>query len=405
MDSLKNTIRQLTRQYQPQVIAIRRHLHAHPELSGNEKHTSEYVVQHLKELHIPFQKNIGGGYGIVAFIEGKNPKKSLIALRADMDALNIIETTGLPFSSQNKGVMHACGHDFHTANLLGCAFILNQLKTQFEGTVMLIFQPSEEKIPSGALQMLEAGIFKENRPKAIFALHVDPGIDPGKVGARGGAFLAAADELFITIHGKGGHGAYSYKCIDPIIIAAQTIVSLQTVVSRNVDSLHPAVVNIGHIEGIGNTNIIPDEVKMCGTIRTFNNAWRETIHRRITELIHHTAQSFGGTATVEIKKGYPPLINDIELTKRSMKVLEDFLGKENVEESAMKMGAEDFAFFAQEIPATYLRLGVRNQNAQNNTPLHSTSFILDEDAFETGMTALSCLAISELQNRLYPLHN
>jgi amidohydrolase len=258
---------------------------------------------------------------------------------------------------------------------------------------MLIFQPSEEKIPSGALQMLEAGIFKENLPKAIFALHVDPGIDTGKVGTRCGAFLAATDELFITIHGKGGHGAYSYKCIDPIVIAAQTIISLQTIVSRNVDSLHPAVVHIGRIEGVGSTNVIPDEVRMSGTIRTFNTAWRETIHRRITELIHHTAQSFGGNATVEIKKGYPPLVNDDALTRHSIKVLEDIFGEENVEESAMRMGAEDFAFFAQEIPATYLRLGVRNQSALNSTPLHSASFTLDEEAFETGMMALSCLAV------------
>jgi amidohydrolase len=292
--------------------------------------------------------------------------------------------------------MHACGHDFHVANLLGTAFILNQLKNRFEGTVMLIFQPSEEKIPSGALQMLEAGIFKENLPKTIFALHVDPGIDTGKIGTRSGAFLAAADELFITIHGKGGHGAYSHKCIDPIIIAAQTVMALQTVVSRNVAPLHSAVVNIGHIEGVGNTNIIPNEVKMCGTIRTFDSAWRETIHRRITELVHHTAQSFGGTATVEIKKGYPPLVNDAAVTQRSINLLESFLGKENVEESAMRMGAEDFAFFAQKIPATYLRLGVRNKNTTQEISLHQATFTLDESAFETGMTALSWLAINTL---------
>jgi len=392
MELLENAIRTLAKQYQPQVVAIRRHLHTHPELSGNEKQTAEYVAQHLKEHHIPFRDNVGG-YGIVARIEGKNPKKSTVALRADMDALNITEATGLPFSSQNPGVMHACGHDFHTANLLGTAFILNQLKTHFEGAVMLIFQPSEEKIPSGALQMSEAGIFEEHRPHAIFALHVDPGIDTGKIGVRSGAFLAAADELFITIHGQGGHGAYPYKCVDPIVIAAQTILSLQTVVSRSVDPLHPAVVSIGRIEGLGNTNIIPDEVKMSGTIRTFHNAWRETIHRRITELVHHTAQSFGGNATVEIRKGYPPLVNDATLTQRSINALKTFFGKENIEESAMRMGADDFAFFAQEIPATYLRLGVRPKNTQSGALLHQATFAPDEDAFEMGMMAMSCLAI------------
>jgi len=392
MDSLENTIRRLAKQYQAQVVAIRRHLHAHPELSGNEKQTAEYVAQHLKEHHIPFRDNVGG-YGIVARIEGKNPEKSTVALRADMDALNITETTGLPFSSQNHGVMHACGHDFHTANLLGTAFILKQLKTQFEGTVMLIFQPSEEKIPSGAKQMLEAGIFENSRPQAIFALHVDPGVETGKIGVRSGTFLAAADELFITIHGQGGHGAYPYKCVDPIVIAAQTVLSLQTVVSRSVDSLHPAVVSIGRIEGLGNTNIIPDEVKMSGTIRTFNNAWRETIHRRITELVHHTAQAFGGNATVEIKKGYPPLINNDTLTQRSIKTLESLFGKGNIEDSAMRMGADDFAFFAQEIPATYLRLGVRSQNTQTNALLHQDSFNPDESAFEIGMMAMIYLAI------------
>ena len=349
----------------------------------------------MKEHHIPFRDNVGG-YGIVARIEGKNPEKSTVALRADMDALNITEATGLPFSSQNPGVMHACGHDFHTANLLGTAFILNQLKTHFEGAVMLIFQPSEEKIPSGALQMLEAGIFEEHPPHAIFALHVDPGIETGKIGVRSGVFLAAADELFITIHGKGGHGAYPYKCVDPVVIAAQTILSLQTIVSRNVDPLHPAVVSIGRIEGLGNTNIIPDEVTMSGTIRTFHNAWRETIHRRITDLIHHTAQSFGGNATMEIRKGYPPVVNDAALTQHSIKALETFFGKENIEDSAMRMGADDFAFFAQEIPATYFRLGVRPKNTQNIALLHQATFSPDEDAFEMGMMAMSYLAVSGL---------
>ncbi|MCL2041029.1 MAG: M20 family metallopeptidase [Bacteroidales bacterium] len=396
MESLKNAIRTLARQYQPRVVAIRRHLHTHPELSGDEKQTAAYIVQHLKEHHIPFRENVGG-YGVVARIEGKNPEKSTVALRADMDALNITEATGLPFSSQNHGVMHACGHDFHTANLMGTAFILNQLKTQFEGTVMLIFQPSEEKIPSGALQMLEAGIFEDSRPQAIFALHVDPGIDTGRIGVRSGAFLAAADELFITIHGKGGHGAYPYKCVDPVVIAAQTILSLQTVVSRSVDPLHPAVVSIGRIEGLGNTNIIPDEVTMRGTIRTFNNAWRETIHRRITELILHTAHAFGGDATVEIKKGYPPVVNDAALTQRTVKTLETFFGKENIEESAMRMGADDFAFFAQEVPATYLRLGVRPKNTPTGALLHQASFNPDEDALETGMTAMSGLAVLECE--------
>jgi len=332
----------------------------------------------------------------VAFIEGENPKKSTVALRADMDALNITEATGLDFSSQNEGVMHACGHDFHVANLLGTAFILNQLKTQFEGTVMLIFQPSEEKIPSGAQQMLEAGIFEENRPKAIFALHVDPGIDTGKIGTRSGAFLAAADELYITIHGKGGHGGYPHRCINPIIIAAQTVMALQTIVSCNVSPFYPAVISIGHIEGIGNTNIIPDKAIMNGTIRTFNTSWRNIVHQRIREVALNTAQSFGGSANVEIKKGYPVLFNNDALTKRSVPLLEELFGTKNVERDIMKMGAEDFAFFAQEIPGTYLRLGVRNRNNRNAAPLHNASFMLDEDAFETGMVALSCLAVNEL---------
>jgi amidohydrolase len=224
-------------------------------------------------------------------------------------------------------------------------------------------------------------------------LHVDLGVETGKVGTRCGPFLAAADELFITIHGKGGHGAYAYKGIDPIVIAAQTVMALQTIVSRSVPPLHPAVVSIGHIEGIGNTNIIPDEVKMRGTIRTFNNEWRKTIHQRITSIVSHTAKSFGGHATIDIKRGYPPVHNNTPVTRRAIRLLEELLGKENIETSVMRMGADDFSFFSQKVPATYLRLGVRSKEMNTPALLHSAEFVLDEAAFETGMKVMCWLGI------------
>lgn len=396
MNTSLSAVRQLAREYKPRVVEIRRHLHAHPELSGEERLTADFIAQQLAESNIPFSDNIGG-YGVVATIKGKNPYKTHVALRADMDALNITEETGLPYASKNQGVMHACGHDFHVANLLGTAFILNELKEAFEGTVSLVFQPSEEKIPSGAERMLNDGLFGENLPKAIFALHVDPEIPAGQIGTRKGAFMAAADELFITVHGKGGHGAYPHKCVDPIVISAQIILALQTIISRNADPTNPTVVNIGRIEGLGRTNVIPDEVHLAGTIRTFDNTWRNAVHLRIMDIVTHTAKAFYATTTVEIKRGYPPLINDEALTQRSVEHLSQLFGTENIVECPLRMGAEDFAYFARQIPATLLRLGVGNEKIGAIAPLHTSRFTIDEDAFETGMTALACLALRELQ--------
>lgn len=396
MDIVRTSIRQLALQYKSQIIEMRRYLHAHPELSGEEFHTADFVAGQLTREGIPFEKNIGGS-GIVAYIYGQSPEKKLVALRADMDALNITEATNLPFSSQNPGIMHACGHDFHTANLLGTALILNNLKRYFTGTVMLIFQPSEEKIPSGAERMLQAGIFDENKPIAVLGLHVDPEISVGKIGTRKGAFLASADELFITIHGKGGHGAYPQHCIDPIVISAQIILSLQTIISRNANPLNPTVINIGRIEGLGQTNVIPDEVKLAGTIRVFDNEWRGKTHQKIVEIVENSAKAYGTTATVEIKRGYPPLVNDEKLTENCINELTFLFGENSIIESSMRMGADDFSYFAQKTSATYFRLGVRNETKGIVSSLHSNTFDLDEDAFDIGMTALAYLAISLLQ--------
>lgn len=395
MDAVLSSVWELVRKYQPSAVEMRRYLHAHPELSGEERGTAAFVAEKLREFGIPFEEYLDGT-GIVGYIRGENPKKTVVALRADMDALPIAEATNLPFSSQNPGVMHACGHDFHTANLLGTALVLNELRSQFSGTAMLIFQPSEEKIPSGAERMLQAGIFENVKPKSIIALHVDPDIETGTIGTRKGAFLASADELFITIHGKGGHGAYPQQCVDPIVIAAQTIMALQTLVSRNANPLNPTVVNIGRIEGLGRTNVIPNEVTLAGTIRVFDNEWRENIHRRIVEIVESTAKAYGGSATIEIKKGYPPLFNDEKLTQSCMENLQAVFGAEHIIESPMRMGADDFSYFAEKFPAAYLRLGVRNETKKTTAPLHADTFDLDEDAFEIGMTAMAWLALRSL---------
>jgi amidohydrolase len=394
---LKDKIKLLAKAYKEEVIANRRHLHANPELSYVEFKTSAFVEEKLKSLGITkIDKKATTGWS--ALIEGKNPSKKVVALRADMDALPIIEANDVPYKSTNEGVMHACGHDAHTASLLGAAKILNELKDDFEGTIKLIFQPGEEVVPGGASLMIKDKVLENPRPEGIIGQHVMPFIDAGKVGFRKGIYMASADELYITVKGKGGHGAMPETLIDPILIASHMIVALQQVVSRAASPKIPSVLSFGRVEALGATNVIPNEVKIQGTFRTLNEDWRAKAHEKMLQIAHGIVEGMGGELDFEIRKGYPFLKNDPELTGRSQIAAIDYLGAENVLDLDIWMAAEDFAYYSQEINGCFYRLGTRNEARGITSGVHTPTFDIEEDALEIGAGLMAWLAVSELQN-------
>lgn len=387
---MKQIILQKTKEIKAEVVAIRRHLHQHPELSFNEFETSKFIQQKLTEWGIPFKNNIVKT-GVVALIESSQNNSTCIALRADMDALPIQELNEVDYKSKNTGVMHACGHDVHTSILLATAKILNEIKDQLPQSVKLIFQPGEEKLPGGAKLMIEAGVLENPAVSQIFALHVFPELEAGKVGLKSGMYMASTDEIYITIHGKGGHAAMPKQTIDPIIIASNLILSLQDIPSKFCPKDIPCVLAFGRIEGLGATNVIPDKVELQGTFRTMNEDWRAKAHEKIKEISKQVAESFGGKADVNIQVGYPFLKNDELLTEKTRTQLKHFFGDENVINLPIRMTAEDFAFFAQKIPATFIRLGVRNESKGIVHPVHNSKFDIDEDSLNIGIQALLTL--------------
>jgi len=389
---LKEKIHQLAKQYAPETIAIRRHLHAHPELSYKEFQTSAFVQEKLKGLGIPFE--VKATTGVVGMIRGKNPDKRVIALRADMDALPIREENAVPYKSQNDGVMHACGHDAHTSILLGASKILNELKDEWEGTVKLIFQPGEEKNPGGASLMIKEGVLHNPQPQAIFGLHVHPGLPVGKLSFRSGMVMASADEIYITIKGKGGHAAAPHLTADTILIASQLVVNLQQVISRMNDPLNPSVLSITSIQGGNTTNVIPSEVKLIGTFRAMNEQWRFKAHELIKGICKNTAAMGGAEIDVHIDVGYPFVTNNEELTVTAKRKAEEFAGEGNVEETEIRMGAEDFAFYSHKIPACFFRLGVGNKEKNITSGVHTPYFNVDERAIEIGVGIMAWLAVS-----------
>lgn len=382
-----------------EIVKIRRHLHSYPELAFCEKQTADFIISELDKLHIRYDKNIAG-YGIVAFIEGKKKSKTkkTIALRADMDALPIEEKNKVSFTSKNKGVMHACGHDAHTASLLGAAKILKSLEPEFSGKIMLIFQPAEEKLPGGAKAMIAKGIFKKHKPDFIIAQHVEPAIDAGSVGFKPGIYMASTDEVYLTVEGKGGHGAMPHLNVDTVLIASQIIVSLQQIVSRISNPSIPTVLSFGKIIGNGATNIIPDVVKIDGTFRTTDETWRKEALLKITQIAKDIAKSMGGDCHVEIQHGYPALINDAKATLFAKEIACDYLEKQNVHDLELRMTAEDFAYFAQQAPAVFYRLGVRNEKKKITSSIHTATFNIDEESLKTGMGLMAWLAISFLNS-------
>ncbi len=379
------------------MILIRRTIHANPELSFQEFETANLISDFLEKNGIEYRKGIAKT-GIVGMIKGRNPEKKTIALRADMDALPITELNEVDYKSKNQGKMHACGHDVHLASMMGAAKILNLLQSEYEGSIKLIFQPSEERYPGGAKVMIEAGVLENPKPKAIFGQHVYPDLDSGKTGMKGGKYMASTDEIFLTVKGRGGHGATPHKNIDPVLIAAHIIVALQQVVSRNANPVMPTVLSFGKIIADGQTNVIPDEVKLAGIMRTFDETWRKEMKIRITSLVQTLAESMGGTCEVFIDEGYPVLVNNESLTGNAMKYASEYLGSENVVELEMRTTAEDFAYYAQKIPGCFYRLGIRNEAKGITSNLHSATFNVDETSIETGMGLMAWMAVRELGN-------
>jgi amidohydrolase len=392
---LKDRIKSLAQAYKQEVIDLRRHLHSHPELSFKEFQTAAFVAEKLKAIGITeIESKATTGWS--ALIKGKNPEKKVVALRADMDALPIIEANEVPYKSQNPGVMHACGHDAHTASLLGAAKILHEVKDQFEGTIKLIFQPGEEIIPGGASLMIKDKVLENPRPNYILGQHVMPMIPAGKVGFRSGLYMASADELYLTIKGKGGHGAMPETFIDPVLISAHLLVALQQIVSRVANPKIPSVLSFGRVEALGATNIIPNEVKIQGTFRTLDEAWRAKAHEKMRQIAEGIVEGMGGQLDFEIRKGYPFLKNNPELTARSVAAAQTYLGSENVLDLDIWMAAEDFAYFSQEIDGCFYRLGTRNEARGITSGVHTPTFDIEEEALEIGAGLMAWLAVSEL---------
>lgn len=389
---LKEKIKSLAKGYSPEFIKIRRHLHANPELSYQEFETSKFVQQKLGELNIPFE--IKATTGVVGLIKGKNPDEKIVALRADMDALPILEENDVDYRSKREGVMHACGHDVHTTCLLGAAKILNELKEHWQGTVKLIFQPGEEKNPGGASIMIKDGVLQDPKPQAIFALHVNPQLETGKLSFRGGQVMASADELYFTVRGKGGHAASPHTTIDPILIASHLIISLQQIVSRNRNPFDSSVLSITAINGGTTTNVIPNEVKLMGTFRAMNEEWRTRAHQLIERTTKELVSSMGGEVDVHIDKGYPTVFNDEKLNEKATLLAQEFIGKENIEETEMRMGAEDFGYYSQLIPGCFYRLGTGNKAMGIRAGVHTPHFNIDENAIEIGMGMMAWLGSS-----------
>ncbi|MBS1733455.1 MAG: amidohydrolase [Bacteroidetes bacterium] len=385
-------IKNLAAKYADEFIEVRHHLHENPELSYQEFETSKFVQQRLASLGIPFE--VKASTGVVGLIKGKNPASRIIALRADMDALPILEENDVPYKSKQPGIMHACGHDVHTTCLLGAAKILNELKAEWEGTVKLIFQPGEEKNPGGASLLIKEGVLENPAPQKIFALHVHPGLPVGKYSFRGGMVMASADEIYITIRAKGGHAAAPQFTADTILIASQVVISLQQIVSRNNNPFNPTVLSITSFQGGNTTNVIPSEVKLMGTLRAMNEDWRFKAHELIIKQTKELVAAMGAQADVHIDVGYPFVLNDVALSAKAMKCAAEFAGKEHVEETELRMGAEDFAYYSHKIPGCFFRLGVGNEAKNITSNVHTPTFNIDEAAIEKGMGMMAWLAVS-----------
>lgn len=391
---LKERIKTLALEIHPNVVRVRRYLHAHPELSFQEHATSAYIKDQLTDMGIPWSPI--AATGIVAMLEGKLQSENVIALRADIDALPIMEKNSVDYASQNKGVMHACGHDFHTASLLGTAQILQSMRDTFGGRIKLLFQPGEEVLPGGASIMIKEGVLKNPSPAAIIGQHAMPRIDAGKIGIRSGKHMASMDAVIVRVIGKGGHGAEPHKNIDPVVIAAHIIIALQQVVSRIAQPGEPTVLSFGKVIADGAVNVIPDEVYLEGTFRAMNEKWRDEAHVRMKEMAEGIAASMGAACEFKIIRGYPFLVNEKKLTREVTQYAAEYLGEENVLEEDIWMAAEDFAYYSQAADSCFYLCGVGNSSKGITSSLHTPTFDIDEDALATSSGLMAYLAIRRL---------
>ena len=392
---LKDRVHQLAKEYFSDIVDVRRYLHANPELSFEEYETAKYVANKLRDLGLEVEEGVAKT-GVVGYVRGKNPEKITIALRADMDALPIFEANDVPYKSKKEGVMHACGHDVHTSSLLGAARIMSELKDEFEGTIKLIFQPGEERLPGGASLMIEDGVLENPRPQNIVGQHVMPLIEAGKVGFRSGMYMASADEIFLTVKGKGGHAAMPEMGVDSVLLASHIIVALQQVSSRNASPKVPTVLSFGKVQAMGATNILPNEVHIEGTFRTMDEVWRKEAHKKIKNIAEGVAQAMGGECEVDIRIGYPFLQNEPELAGKLRGFAVDYMGEENVEDLDLWMAAEDFSFYSQVTDACFYRLGIRNEEKGITSGLHTPTFDVDESALQIGAGLMAYLALKQL---------
>ena len=393
---LINDIKDSAKKINKQVITNRRHLHAHPELSFQEYETSAFVKKQLDDLGVEWQPS--ANTGVVGIVKGEKLSDQVVALRADMDALPIAEANQVEYISLNKGIMHACGHDAHTSSLLGTTTILQSLKSKFGGTVKLIFQPAEEKLPGGASQMIKEGVLNNPVPHAVIGQHVLPSMPAGKIALRKGKHMASMDELFVTVRGKGGHGAQPHQNTDPVLITAHIIVALQQIVSRMANPHMPTVLSFGKQIANGAINVIPDEVYMEGTFRTMDETWRKEAHTLMKKMAESIAESMGGNCEFIIVRGYPFLTNEEKLTGQVHAYASDYLGKENVLDADIWMAAEDFAYYTQVADSCFYLLGVGNKEKGIVSSLHTPTFNIDEEALAISTGLMAYIALKRLGN-------
>ncbi len=381
---IKESMQKRLKEIQEEVVEIRRHLHQHPELSFKEFQTSAYIQDKLSSFGINFEAGMAGT-GITGVITPDRPVDKCVALRADIDALPINEANSVSYKSANEGVMHACGHDVHTAMLLGSLKYIQENKDELNVAVKFLFQPGEEKLPGGASMMIKEGILESPKVDEIYALHVFPELEVGKIGLKSGMYMASCDEIYMKVTGKGGHGAMPHQNVDPILISAHIITALQQVISRNCNPAIPSVLSFGRIEGLGATNVIPDVVDIQGTFRTMNEEWRAEAHHLIKKQATFIAKSMGADIDVNIIKGYPYLENNPPLTEKTKSKLSQYFGEDNVINLPIRMTGEDFAFYGQKVPSTFIRIGTRNEKKGIIHPVHHSKFDIDEQALVVGM--------------------